>query len=218
MSELDKLAARKSKQLKRTIKFKYAVPINSPEGYKLDQPYMGDYAARNEYWDTRMMQIPVDAVVPHLYASTYKCKELAIVFNVSKRTPCMISETNKYLELLPTILDRIRAKTIQAGNKEIWVTEFNIDLGFDNDVRSLYDFVNSPEHINVVKKMTTIFENKKIENYLFHILISDGHPYSAIRKMNESQGSRFKIEGSELGASNITCALLVNSKSNIKCD
>jgi hypothetical protein len=214
MSELDKLAVRKSAQLKRNISFKYSVPIVAPQGP--NKPYMGDYAARNEYWDTRMMQIPTDAVVPHLYTSTSNCKNLAVALNATKQMECMNSESNKYVKLLPTIIDRIRT---MAPNKEIWITEFNVGLGDnDNDPRSKYSFVNSPDHIRLIKEMVAIFENKKIENYMFHMLMSSGSGYAVVKKIDAPQGATMKVTGSELGATISACALITDPNSDIQCN
>lgn len=210
MKALDELAIRKTKELKRTISFKYGIPFSAPQGPA--RPYMGSYAARNEYWNIRVAQINTDAVVPHLYTALDDCR---LQNPDSKRTACMVQKSKDYLVLLPTIIDRTRAV---APGKEIWVTEFNAGLGFSNtDPLSLSSFVNSPEHIQVIKDMIKIFKDKKIENYMFHMLNSTESGYAIIRNLGQTTSALKSPNSTDFAISGSICGLILSPKSSLSC-
>lgn len=213
ITELNKLAERKSKELNKNISFKYGAPYYGPQDSPQD--YLGLHAMRNYYWDTRISNMKIDAVVPHFYTSNAVCKTIDNLKDVLLFDECLRTKGYDYVKRLPDTIDKIKKNNTQ---KEIWVTEFNIWFG-DAQTNQLIKttFPNSSDHINMVRSMVETFESKNIELYMFHALYLPAQLYSIVNNLPQvNQTINTRVDGTSLKISPIACALIKNNK-NLSC-
>jgi hypothetical protein len=163
----DQLAERKSKELGRVITIKTGVLAVTPSATfnpNYNNYYQGDFSNYFSYWNERVSHMNADAVIIHPYADTSVCVNQR---SLSEPLATCLSRT-AYADLqnMPTVLDRVQS---MFSGKEIWVTEYNVALGFSaNDIRAKSSYVMSSDHLDYLKKVSDLFSNRGIPVYLAH--------------------------------------------------
>ena len=196
------LSQKKSSQLGRDIKFKTGVPVVLLNGNQ-SKPYAGAYQARNQYWNERVKDLPVTALVPHSYSNLSRCRNAAL--NTSQRAQCMEEDSKKDIEELPLALQMTKGL---APEKEIWVTEFNSGLGFEStDVLAQSSFVNSTAHVDYLQKVATIFREQSINIFLMHMFYSSGSTSAVANNTNDTRSVKIE-ESSRVYIKPTICAFI----------
>ncbi len=174
ITAFDALAARKS------VSFKYGVPALPPLGDMTKPIFNGSLANRNIYWNQRVSSIPgVDGLVIHWYSNFGPCKS---ILNKSDFLNCENQTSITDISQLGVAIDRTRAT---YPNKELWFTEFNAGFGYENDPQiNGSGFINSPAHIKYIRDLMTMFKNKNVDLYTFHMLFgSTAKEYAVVNKI-----------------------------------
>ncbi len=163
----DQLAERKSKELGRIITIKTGAPIITPSAVfnpNYNNYYQGDFSNYFRYWNERVLPMNIDAVIIHPYADTSLCVNSRSINESLEK--CLARTAYADLANMPTVLDRLQAA---APNKEIWITEYNVALGFSTgDIRAKSSYVMSKEHLDYLKKVSDLFSARGIPVYLAH--------------------------------------------------
>lgn len=199
---LNDLAARKSAELGRTITFEIGVPIflvNGPNG----KMFNGPLGARNTYWNTRVAQMPIDAMIVHTYSNFGSCNTF---WNNTAFVNCLKQKSNEDVASLPNNIDRTKAL---SPSKKLWITEYNAGFGFSADPRmDRSGFSNSPAHIQYLRDVTNIFKQKEVDLYLLHMLYtSQGTSYVIVNNLPSTTTTRV-TPTSDLYAQPSICAFI----------
>lgn len=179
------LAVQESATLGKSVNFQYGVPALPPLGDLTKPIFNGPLGNRNIYWNQRVSSIPgVNGLVIHWYSNFGPCKS---ILSKASFLACENQTSVSDISQLGVSIDRTRAT---YPGKALWFTEFNAGFGYENDPQiNGSGFINSPAHIKYIRDLMTMFKNKNVELYTFHMLFgSTAKEYAIVNKVVSTIG------------------------------
>ncbi|MCP4123469.1 MAG: hypothetical protein GY751_17100 [Bacteroidetes bacterium] len=149
--------------------------IDAIQDIKLAVHMAPDFGKKNQNWNMSVSKADVEAFVIHEYNRKVKndCKQ----FSGDAFYECAIQKTNEFAGNY--IQSLIRNYKRKYGNKEIWLTEWNLAPRTPGDVYGTY------LHAYHTFKMMNRIQELDLEIALFHNLITGGNMYPVVSRRKE---------------------------------